>query len=74
MSDIIDHMRLAQYVHIWAFQDMGLILMTPGISIYGLKGTRTDTEISLYVHYFISEYVFPIDLNGENSNGETEFI
>ena len=26
------------YVHIWAFQDMGLILMTSGNSIYGHKG------------------------------------
>ena len=38
MSNIIDHMKLTQYVHIWAFLDMGLILMTSGISIDGHKG------------------------------------
>ena len=38
MTDIIDiDHRLTQYVHIWAFQDMGLILMTSWISIYGHK-------------------------------------
>ena len=36
-GDVIDHMRLTQYVHIGAFQDMGLILMTSGISINGHK-------------------------------------
>ena len=35
ITNVIDHMmRLTQYVHIWAFPDMGLIL-TPWISIYG---------------------------------------
>ena len=58
MSDVIDHMRLAQ--HIWVFQDMGLILMTSGISIYG-HGHKRD-KVSLWgsdvtmSHWVISIY------------------
>ena len=38
----------------------------------GIRGTRTDTEISTYGHSFISELIFSVDLNGEIQM--TEFI
>ena len=39
-----------------------------------IKGTMTDTEISIYAHSFIREYIFLIDLNGEHLNSKTQSL
>ena len=46
MTAICPYMGIPEYglkhVHILAFSDISLILMTSGISIYGLKGTSSS--------------------------------
>ena len=54
LSEFVSH--LTQYVHIWAFRDKGLILMTSGISIYGHKGESyiLVTPVSDITHILVT--------------------